>query len=224
MSPFSSPFSSFLFPPGTPSGVNYGNLFLTGIPVLNNAGQTAFVANLTGTGVDNTNNLGIWLEESGILKLVSRRGNQAPGTPGGVNFASIGSGFVLNDAGQIAFLAALTGSGVDSTNDLGIWATDRSGDLQLVAREGDLLEVAPGDFRTISAFYETLNSRSTGNSDGRRSQFNNRGQLVFRASFTDGTQGIFVSNRVAIPEPSSLALAAVAATLLALGRLRRRSW
>ena len=31
------------------------------------------------------------------------------------------------------------------------------------------------------------------------------------AGFTDGSQGIFVSNRVAVPEPSSLLLAALAA-------------
>jgi len=38
------------------------------------------------------------------------------------------------------------------------------------------------------------------------------------AGFTDGSQGIFVSNRVAIPEPSSLLLAALAAAGLLLPR------
>jgi hypothetical protein len=37
----------------------------------------------------------------------------------------------------------------------------------------------------------------TGNSDNRRSAFNNLGQLAFWASFTDGSQGVFVSNAVA---------------------------
>jgi hypothetical protein len=32
------------------------------------------------------------------------------------------------------------------------------------------------------------------------------GQLAFSATFTDGTSGIFVSNRVAIPEPATFAL------------------
>ena len=49
----------------------------------------------------------------------------------------------------------------------------------------------------------------TANSGDRSSGFNNLGQLAFRAYFTDGTGGIFVSNRVAIPEPSTLALAAL---------------
>jgi hypothetical protein len=37
----------------------------------------------------------------------------------------------------------------------------------------------------------------SGNSDGRPSGLNNVGQLAFWASFTDGSQGVFVSNKVA---------------------------
>ena len=55
-------------------------------PTLNNAGQTAFFANLTGSGVDATNDLGIWSEGTGSLALVAREGSHAPGTPSGVNF------------------------------------------------------------------------------------------------------------------------------------------
>jgi hypothetical protein len=118
---------------------------------------------------------------------------------------------VLNDVGQTAFFALLTDSEGASAG-RGIWATDRSGDLQLIVRSGDLMEVAPGDFRTIGGI-EIAPDR-TGNGDGRPSYFNNRGQLAFAARFTDGTAGIFVSNRVAIPEPSALLLGAI--TLLGL--------
>ena len=80
--------------------------------------------------------------------------------------------------------------------------------MQLIARRGDLLEVAPGDFRTISGL-NLVNGFSldsgTGNSDGRPSGFNNLGQLAFQASFTDGSSGIFVSNLVAVPEPDAAA-------------------
>ena len=135
--------------PGTDTGVNFSGL---GAPVLNNAGKTAFQASLTGTGVvAMTNDAGIWSEGFGSLALVARTGNHAPGTPGGVNFS--GFGFAqpaLNDAGQTAFAASLSGSDVDSTNDQGIWATDSIGALQLIARTGDPLEVAPGDVRAIS--------------------------------------------------------------------------
>jgi hypothetical protein len=101
---------------------------------------------------------------------------------------------VLNDRGQVAVGQHLAGAGVDSTNDFAIWATDSTGALQLIAREGDQLEVAPGEFRTISGLNRTDHDA---NSNGWPSAFNNLGQLAFWASFTDGSQGVFVSNAVA---------------------------
>ncbi len=195
--------------PGTPSGVNYFSFLGSGLtsPVLNDAGSTAFRAQLTGSGiVGNTNDTGIWSEGSGSLALVARSGSQAPGTPSGENFSGFGVAFgissnpigppVLNDAGQTAFVGY-------TSHSAGIWASDRTGALQLIARYGDPLEVAPGDIRTIGGldFVSQFLFR-----DG-QSKFNNLGQLVFEAYFTDGSSGIFVSNRVAsIPEPSTLLL------------------
>jgi hypothetical protein len=66
--------------------------------------------------------------------------------------------------------------------------------LQLNIREGELFEVAPGDFRVVSGLSFAF---GTGNSDGRPSGFNNVGQLAFWASFTDGSQGVLVSDAVA---------------------------
>lgn len=177
--------------PGTPAGVNFQYFFAPA--VLNNAGQTAVYADLAGSGVDDTNNRGIWLGAGGSLSLVTRMGDQAPGAAPGVTFGLLGAQS-LNDAGQIAFPAYLAGSGVDETNNRGIWATDTAGILQLIARTGDLLEVAPGDLRTID---ELSMHVFNGSSDGRPSAFNNLGQLVFAATFTDGSQGVFVSNAVA---------------------------
>lgn len=41
-------------------------------------------------------------------------------------------------------------------------------------------------------------------------KMNDRGQIVFQAEFTDGTQGIFISNAVAVPEPATWAVGAAA--------------
>jgi len=109
----------------------------------------------------------------------------------------------VNDP-QMICSADLTGSGVDSTNNLGLWATDTNGLVELIAREGDLIQIAPGDFRTIK--------------DLSLSDFNNMGELAFLANFTDGSEGIFVSNAVATPEPGGLALLGLAVPVL----LRRR--
>ena len=83
------------------------------------------------------------------------------------------------------------------------------GNLRLIVRQGDTIDVDDGpgiDLRTIR--YLSVFSSNTGNDDGRGSGFNDLGQLAFKATFTDGATGIFVSDRVAvIPEPSSLLLA-----------------
>jgi hypothetical protein len=176
------------------------------------------MADLTGSGVDVTNDSGIWSERSGALSLVVREGTQAPGLLAGVTFKSFGNS-ALNDAGQTVFSATVAGIGVDETNNEGIWGTDRAGVLQLIAHKGQSIEVAPGEFRTIDGVYFDPGGFS-GNSDG----FNNLGHLAFWAGFTDGSSGIFVSNRVAVPEPSTLALAAVAMALLVFrGVCRQRA-
>src|SRR5690606_22350888 len=90
--------------------------------------------------------------------------------------------------GQIAFRGYLIGSGIDETNDSGIWATNTSGVLQLIAREGDPFEVAPGDSRIVSrlGFATDTGGESRG--------FNGLGQLAFAAYFADGTAGVFVAS------------------------------
>jgi hypothetical protein len=144
--------------------------------------------------------------------------NQAPGAPSGVKFSGLSqTNLVFNAAGQIAFQSSLRGSGVNSENDLGLWATDLEGTLHLILRTGDLLEVAPSDFRTISGFEF---HGDTGNEDGRVSGFNDLGQLAFFAYFTDGSSGIFVSNLVAVPEP--IGLVVFGAYLLSFARMRRK--
>lgn len=177
--------------PGTPSGVNFGGF--DAWTVLNDQGQMAFWATLAGSSITATNYQGIWVEESGSLELVARMGSPAAGTPAGVNFSDLQRP-TLNTAGQVAFIANLAGGGVGTSNNLGIWATDQTGMLQLIARTGGQLEVAPGVFRTISDLGMASDS---GNSDGRASAFNNLGELVFWARFTNGSQGVFVSNAVA---------------------------
>jgi hypothetical protein len=179
--------------PGTPTGVTFEGI--GSVPAINDAGQILFDALLTGNGVDSTNNGAAFLSDAhGNVTLVQRKGDQAPSTAAGTVFAPNDVlAWVLNDAGQVATRQRVAGAGVDSTNDLGIWATDRTGALQLIVRKGDELEVAPGDRRTIS---ELTLVGASGNSSGFNSGFNNLGQLAFWASFADGTQGVFLSNEV----------------------------
>ncbi len=172
-------------------------------PVLNNAGQTAFIGSLNSSS---TTDRGIWSEGGGNgLALVARVGDNAPGT---TDRFTVFYDPVLNNAGQVAFAGHIDGSG-----GTGIWAEDPSGVLTLIARAGDLLDVDDGpgtDLRTIIRldFFTPSNSHP-GNGEGRASAFNDLGQLAFHARFTDGTNGIFVSDLVAVPEPTSVVLGAL---------------
>jgi hypothetical protein len=189
--------------PGTGAGVTFDDFFSS--PVINGAGQTAFVATLKGDAVTTANRVGLWTEADGDLALVARTGDAAPGTEPGVTFGNLvgdtNSAPVLNAAGQVAFHGRLTGSGITTSNDAGIWAQDITGAVTLIAREGDLIEVNPGDFRRASGVFFRGES---GLEDGRRAGFNERGELAFVATFDDGSSGIFVSDRVAVPELSEV--------------------
>jgi hypothetical protein len=211
--------------PGMPAGVAFvPNAFagFPGVPVqaplLNSHDALAFGATVAGPGISGANNAGIWEGLSGSLNLIAQSGNQAPGAPVGVTFAIatpqslLYPTIALNSLGQVAFSSGA------SDGSVGIWGTDTAGQLREVVRTGDLLQIAPGDERTVVTLALLGGS---GNSDGRPSGLADNGQLAFRASFADGSSGIFVSSVLATPEPSSLALALLAATALIVSLARR---
>jgi len=186
--------------PGVAAGGVYSSF---SNPVLNAAGNTAFLSFLTGSGVTSTNDRGIWSAGGGSLALVAREGSAAPGVAAGGVYSDFGNP-VINAAGQTAFSGTFTGTGVDSSNDAGLWATDING-TTLVVREGDLFDVDPNDGvlnKTISGIAFIAVS---GGEDGRAMTFNDSGLLAFQLSFTDSTSGIFTA-LVPIPEPAGLLL------------------
>ncbi|MBI2827020.1 MAG: PEP-CTERM sorting domain-containing protein [Planctomycetia bacterium] len=204
--------------PGVLGSVNFKELWQ---PLLNRAGNVAFIAALD----DPSSLTGIWAGAPGNLTLVARQGDHAPGTPAGVDFGDLSitlggvpgdlqpNAPVINAQGQVAFLDDEL-----SDSSAGIWATDLLGNLVKIVRTGEPLEVAPGDFRMVSGLQF---AGFSGNEDGRASGFNDLGQVAFRAEFTDGTAGIFISNAVAaVPEPGTLALAVLGAAILFV----RRGW
>jgi hypothetical protein len=108
----------------------------------------------------------------------------------------------MNSLGQLVFKASLSGPGVTADNDQGLWAMLEDGTVQLLVREGDTLEIQPGDFRTLSSTAFAVRGPS-GGQDGRPRTLSDSGEFVFRASFTDGQQAILVLD---IPEPASVAM------------------
>jgi hypothetical protein len=174
--------------PLAPVGAKF-NAF--GEPLFNGDSDVAFTASLVGGGLVATNDDGIWIRKDGVLKQVAAEGAAAPGGPQGALF-QVFTDISLNSAGQVAFSSTLAGGLTTAESDKGIWAETFGGVLTLVAREGQAIEVAPGSTRTIS----TLSLASGTNEDGRGGAFNDRGELAFAATFTDGSSGVFISDVV----------------------------
>jgi hypothetical protein len=119
---------------GTPNGVNYLGL---GDPEFNNARQIAFTSRVSGPGIDTSNDEGLWAPgAAGDLSLIAQRGDPAPGTEVGIAFDRIDA-IALNEAGAVAFRASLTGPGIDTSNDGGIWRSDGAGGLARVFQQGE---------------------------------------------------------------------------------------
>jgi hypothetical protein len=158
---------------------------------------------------------GLWLAHPSFSSpiVLALSGSTAPGA-GSAKFSDF-TGFALNNNSLVLFAATLTGTGVTTSNDTGVWALTDDGQVHLILREGSALTVGPGDSRTLSAFDFFTGSN---NGDGGPSSFSDTDLFVFRAAFTDGSAGIFV---IAIPEPSATAL-----LLLSAGYwgARRQGW
>lgn len=122
-------------------------LSLPGAVVLNDSGVIAFEAQLDGDAADDR---AIWVGPPNNLQIVARKGDLAPDTTD--HFADFFS-VQLNDAGQVAIVAALDSS---SATDRAIFAGP-PGNLHLVAREGD---PAPGGltFGEIPVFVAKFDS------------------------------------------------------------------
>jgi hypothetical protein len=123
--------------PNLGPGVHFGANAAS--PLMNRSGYVAFAADLTGTGINSTNNRGIWSHDSaagGGLTLLARTGPAGPG-PGvepGVDF-SFFTDPVVNAAGKVAFHGSLAGTGIDTTNRVGVWVREGGANV-VVARTG----------------------------------------------------------------------------------------
>jgi hypothetical protein len=172
-------------------------------PVINHQGHIAFNARLEGPTVQGSNDTGLWSQGSdGVLKLVAREGDPAPG--GGV-FGDLDDSnqYVLNGVGQLAFEGTVIFPGTPQYTARAIWAQDRQGALRMIARSRQSVDGPPGF--PVDA-YDVYFGITSGNEDGITTTFNDHGQLVF----TSG-DGIYVSSLVAVPEPVGWRLMALVA-------------
>ena len=112
-----------------PKGGNYEGVF-PGTTRLNDAGEVAFLARLTG------GRHGMFRGNGKRTTTLALAGTSAPGTTG--TFQSFGDVFELGNDSRVAFVAKLVigVGGVDSSNNTGIWIGTSDVDLQLLVRTG----------------------------------------------------------------------------------------
>jgi hypothetical protein len=137
---------------GEPSplpGIDYSHL--NSRVVSSAAGKIAFAANLS-----NAPNAAVFAGEPGALVAIAQIGDPAPGTAS--SFAGFASESISTEGALVIRAQLALGDDISSSNNGGLW-TDRSGDLALVAREGDVAPCLPAG---SSARFERFTKTSIG--------------------------------------------------------------
>jgi len=202
-----SPFSSLRFRRNGAPGFGGGATAFTGLLVgPDTEPLTAGVSRLAG----------IWKETEAGLELVARQGEAAPGAGDAVFRDLANEVFALNEAGQIAFSTRLAGNSVSLDNDYGLWASDTEGDLVLLLREGQQLDVGDAvlgtsDLRTVASIAFDAGVASPSTAGG----LNESGLVSVAVTFTDDTAAVVI---LSVPEPATLGL-----TLGLAGLIGRRA-
>lgn len=123
-----------------------------------NTKQTCLIRATTSNGLE-----GLWMNDTFPIRKIAVKGDPAPGAPTGVKFSRFNR-FFIDDANSVLFTATLTGPGVTTANDQGVWL-HRSGILSLLLREGDpapdcgsarIATLSAVDFCTLTGRYTIL--------------------------------------------------------------------
>ena len=100
----------------------------------------------------------------------------------------------------MAFIGNLTGTGVTSANNQGLYAGLPGGVVEIV-RTGDMIDEGNGSgLHTVSGI---MLASGSGGGDGQGLALSDSGNIVYGLTFTDGTSGVFTS-AIPVPEPGTL--------------------
>ncbi len=127
-------------------------------PLFTNSGQTLVQYQVSGTGIDTTNDWAISIYDGSSLQTVLRRGQDAPDTSDGSTIL-VFSHVQIGDSGQVIIRASMSDPDSLSGYTFGLWAGQPSS-LKLIARQGD---PAPGlDAGGVFAYFRDVAINSTG--------------------------------------------------------------
>jgi hypothetical protein len=172
------------------AGATMDTVHTTGIPVsmaaspcIADNGVIAFRGRIAGGSVTIADDTGLWGGLPGSLQLIYREGDVAPGT-GGQTYGDAATTVTpfMNANGYVLFQNLLGG-----LNDaLFLYDANAGGPPQLVALDGDSIEVLPGVFKTVSGF----GSVPSGNANSAPMMFGNDNSIALRVTFTDNSNAI----------------------------------
>jgi hypothetical protein len=168
-------------PPGLPDA----KVSLLGDPIVSSSGKVAFTTTLT-TGVGGvtlSTATAVISDATGALGPVLRKGEQAlgQGLDPAVKFTGFRQLVLPGDSGP-AVLATISGPGVNTSNNLGLWSVAANGTVSLVVRKGDIIPFADKSRKLSGLSLFTAPVLCQG--QGRHAAANR--QFTFRATFTDG--------------------------------------
>ncbi len=174
--------------------------FFQNYVAINNHGVAAFTANLTGTSGGTADNQAVFLADGTNLTQVVRKGQLAP--DGNGVFAGFGSP-ALNQAGQLAFTATLTGTSGGTKDNEGVFVVTPGLTIKQAIRSG---EVIGGE--------TVFNPTFLGGPDfGGLSGFNQNGQLALSVDL-NGNNGVLLwTDSEATAPPQILGLSESGANL-----------
>jgi autotransporter-associated beta strand protein len=158
---------------------------------MDSAGRVAFLAKLKSASAARSDDTAIFTVDESGPKLIAREGSAPPGVAAGARWEKFPS-VALPDApcGPIfsgRLLVPLPGqpnpANITFRNRTGVWAVDSTGVVRLIVRTGDALVPT----KQIKAF--TLLSWVDGSPSQSRF-FNTEGEIIYRATLSDGSQTI----------------------------------
>lgn len=199
----------------------FGQLDESGLSrvALTQLGEVAFYGNLTANvTVDSLNDTGLWIHSSGTTSLAVREGENAPGLSD-ITLGSIHQ-WAFNDSQDLVFVTDLEGAVSENVNDIAVWHAAANGSLSKLLQTGDQFDVDPtaaDDFRTISGI--SLGGTASSGAQSTEMGLTDSRLLLLSLNFSDGTNGLFITS-LNVPEPASLALLVLSATVLATVRRR----
>ncbi|RNC80971.1 MAG: hypothetical protein ED559_03990 [Phycisphaera sp.] len=151
---------------------------LFGPPVANAAGDVVFVGEF-GAGADD---VGLFVRSGGVTSRVMDLADPVPGQPG-ASFSFLGSPSI-NASGHVAFTARYTGGA--GTEGVYIWDGVELG--RIVDESQDLFGRKPTNLDMM------LGIGGSGGQDGKGRALNDAGQISFRATFGDGSHGVYLAS------------------------------